>query len=515
MSRVNKKRKTLGEDNPSNAKKEKLQDVDGDCPVCCSHFTKDLRSPIKCPTQKCDFTACKQCVMRYLSEDTYDRAHCMSCKEPWLDDFVMDSCTKSFWTGPFKKHILRLVMDRERNLLPDTMPFVGTWKRIRSLKATLNDLRDERKVLFEIKRRHQLCHRRKKFPQEGNVQELRFRIYRVYKDIREAENTFQIMVRAQEEGQDVVGMADKDEGESKSDEKPEPLVHCPFEECRGFLNRQRHCDLCDRWVCGKCHKEKKALSDEAHECKEEDVASVKFIQKDAKPCPGCKAPIHKISGCYMMFCTSCHTAFDWKDLKILNPSNVHNPHMIEWMRNGGGGRIGLNRHGYDIYQNIRVYIFGIKERPLSDFVSQLLWDLYRSSNAARSRIQLPSVTTNDFRKARLDYMCGYIDEEKWKKRVAHLNRKMEVQTHENNLFEVYHIGMSNIFNCRLSEKVPLKDLLIEVKAIRDFFIGQVNTLRERGSLPETSSNIQDVYSDRFIQRHMLHIEECMSGGRTF
>lgn len=511
MSRAEKKRKKLKEEKTLEAKKSKLdEDIDGDCPICCSHFTKHLRPPIKCPTQKCDFTACKQCVMRYLSEDTYDRAHCMSCKEPWLDDFVMDSCTKAFWKGPFKKHILRLVMDRERNLLPDTMPFVGTWKRIHSLKSTLKELQVPKRDLLEKKRLYRLKNRRKRFPQNKEIQEMKREIGRVYREIQEAEDTFQIMIQAQDAGQDVRGMAEHHEGESKSDEKPEPLTQCPFDDCRGFLNRQRHCDLCNRWVCGKCHKEKKAYSDETHVCKEEDVASVNFIQKDAKPCPGCRAPIHKISGCYMMFCTSCHTAFDWKDLKILNPSNVHNPHMIEWMRNGGGGGGGGGLDGnnyHQIRQRIREYVAGIRDRRLYHFVESLLWELYRTSNAARSYTQRPSVTPNDFRKARLDYMCGYLDEKRWKKRVSHLNRKVEIQTHENNLFEVYHLGMSNIFTCRLAEKPILGDILTEVKALRDFFISQVDTLRERGSLPQTSKQIKDVLNDQTFQGHIRIIEE--------
>jgi hypothetical protein len=53
--------------------------------------------------------------------------------------------------------------------------------------------------------------------------------------------------------------------------------------------------------------------------------------------------IYKIEGCAQMFCTECHTAFNWNTLRIEN-GIIHNPHYFEWMRrqNENGGQVERN-----------------------------------------------------------------------------------------------------------------------------------------------------------------------------
>ena len=55
-----------------------------------------------------------------------------------------------------------------------------------------------------------------------------------------------------------------------------------------------------------------------------------MIAKDSKNCPKCGVCIYRIEGCNQMFCVSCHTAFDWKSLTIIN-KGIHNPHYFQWL----------------------------------------------------------------------------------------------------------------------------------------------------------------------------------------
>ena len=71
-----------------------------------------------------------------------------------------------------------------------------------------------------------------------------------------------------------------------------------------------------------------------HQCNEADVASVKNIKSTTKPCPHCSTRIHKYVGCSQMFCTHCHSSFDYNTGKIIT-GNFHNPHRLEWLAANG------------------------------------------------------------------------------------------------------------------------------------------------------------------------------------
>lgn len=116
---------------------------------------------------------------------------------------------------------------------------------------------------------------------------------------------------------------------SKTNNKNNYLLRCSTCEI-GFITTEYKCIKCKKQLCDKCLIE---LTDE-HICKQEDIDNLKFILSETKPCPNCFTRISKISGCDQMFCTFCHKGFDWKTGKIIT-SNFHNPHRMEWLRNGG------------------------------------------------------------------------------------------------------------------------------------------------------------------------------------
>lgn len=71
-----------------------------------------------------------------------------------------------------------------------------------------------------------------------------------------------------------------------------------------------------------------------HECKQEDIDSVKEIRNHSRPCPSCKSRIFRISGCNTMWCTRCNTGFNWRTgLVITDARDLHNPHYIDFVRN--------------------------------------------------------------------------------------------------------------------------------------------------------------------------------------
>ena len=101
---------------------------------------------------------------------------------------------------------------------------------------------------------------------------------------------------------------------------------CPTQDCKGILNAEWHCILCNVDSCSSCHE----IKGEEHKCDSNTVETVKMLNADTKSCPKCYTSIYKIDGCDQMWCVKCHTAFSWKTGAI--ETKIHNPHYYEWMR---------------------------------------------------------------------------------------------------------------------------------------------------------------------------------------
>jgi hypothetical protein len=118
------------------------------------------------------------------------------------------------------------------------------------------------------------------------------------------------------------------DGHGSKQQTPNDAIRaCPVPKCEGVI-RNGQCVICMAQVCNKCNC---AMKGDSHVCKPEDVKSFSFILSTSKPCPGCKTFIHKIEGCYQMWCTKCHTTFDWGTLKKLT-GPIHNPHAIAYQQ---------------------------------------------------------------------------------------------------------------------------------------------------------------------------------------
>lgn len=72
------------------------------------------------------------------------------------------------------------------------------------------------------------------------------------------------------------------------------------------------------------------IENEIHVCDPQHLVNWRTILQTTVACPGCKIPIHKISGCYQMWCTLCCTAFDWASGQLLGARSFHNPHYSDY-----------------------------------------------------------------------------------------------------------------------------------------------------------------------------------------
>jgi hypothetical protein len=215
---------------------------------------------------------------------------------------------------------------------------------------------------------------------------------------------------------------------------------CPESECKGFLNNNWKCGLCENRVCSYCHVSLGCDKDIDHECDPAAVETAKLITSESKPCPGCHINITKIDGCDQMWCTQCKTAWDWKTGQI--EKRVHNPHYFEYLRSGGNelaaardpNEIRCGREVDEFFVNSLVTIMkdkGIENDMggLGDALVSTLRSCMHIANIIR-KFDAPEPNTEY---PRVLYMRGKIKIDEFKRRIQMMHKKY----HKNK--EIYNI----------------------------------------------------------------------------
>ena len=251
------------------------------CPVCC-----ERRMP-KTPCPYCAYAPCQACVKRYiLGSNTDPRCMMPECGRTWTNDHLFSMLPKQFLTKQYKEHRETVLKEREMAMMAETQAHVE------------RAIRKER-ILEEV---HQL---------EDQMAATRLQINVLLAEYRAAGATT---------ARGIVGNT-----------KSEFMGRCSKEECKGFVCADKKaCGICQTKFCPQCFVEAQEGAD--HQCRPEDLETYNMLKKDSKPCPACAVLIFRISGCSQMFCTSCHTVFDWRTLEIQKDRNavIHNPHFFAW-----------------------------------------------------------------------------------------------------------------------------------------------------------------------------------------
>lgn len=112
--------------------------------------------------------------------------------------------------------------------------------------------------------------------------------------------------------------------------------HCPRPQCNGLVSiindnndNSNHglCGKCSAPTCSKCHELLDSKEEEGkHNCNPDILKNLKAIESDetTKPCPRCRAPIHKYVGCNDVFCIKCRLKFNFRTGQEIKRA-FHNP----------------------------------------------------------------------------------------------------------------------------------------------------------------------------------------------
>ena len=311
-----------------------------DCSVCTEPFTSIVRTKISCV--QCSYSACKTCVSRYLLSQAVE-AHCMNCRTGWSREFLDEHMTKAFRTGAWRDHRKKMIVNREKALLPNFQKYAAAKKRLNELLPLLAKARsDENTILVKKSKIDMNIYNTKRLMiQNSDKDEESINLLKIYLDeykdwtvysITQSVKTERIQLKYNKYTEIYEGTAKKDV------EKREFIMKCVKEGCRGFLSQSYKCELCNTYVCKDCMVIKKVRDDTEHVCKKDDIDTVALIRKETRPCPKCGIRISKIDGCDQMWCTAdgCGTAFSWITNKIIS-GVIHNPHYYDWLRRNNSG----------------------------------------------------------------------------------------------------------------------------------------------------------------------------------
>jgi len=373
------------------------------CQICDYAMNASTRKRVVCPY--CEFDACRTCCETYILGETSIKCMSPGCGREWTRQFISTVFTGVFLNGPLKTRREELLFDNERALLPATQPLVERVIQVENGRRELSAL-NERIRLLQIESRT-----------------LATNIYRL------------------EHNQDAIV-------------RSEFVRACPSGGCRGFLSSQWKCGICEQWACPTCHVIKGDSRDAEHTCNPDDVATAALLASDTKNCPSCQMGIFKVDGCDQMWCTQCHTAFNWRTGRI--EQVVHNPHYFEWLRRNGNQvprapgdnpcqNNELTHRTYIVFQEL------LRGKHVANSLSREFDD--RLSRIVRNVIHMRYVIMNQYTAQnrvqrneglRIQYMRNSITEDQFKTTLQREDKKEEKKREIRNVLDILYTTCTDI-----------------------------------------------------------------------
>jgi prefoldin subunit 5 len=371
----------------------------------------------------------------------------MNCHVAWNRDFIDSHLSKTFRLNEYKKHRENILVDREKSLLPATVPIVEAEKAAREREKTVKDLFKKRDLL------------------QTQINEINIQI----NEIRYNHRRFH------------------GEAGPSTPERKQFIRACVMPECRGFLSSQWKCGICTTWVCPDCHEPKASQKDPEHKCDPNNVETAKLLAKDTKPCPKCASMIYKVNGCSQMWCTICHTSFDWNTGQEVFTNNIHNPEYYRYIREKNGGVIPRNLGdipmacgGMPAFWT--VHPFTIKWQKVDGRLLKIQ-SLHRVLGHIQDielRRNRPDIFTNN-QDLRVSYLLSEISEADWKQELQKREKKREINTARRNVYEMLVTIGTDLMNKLLRSKTAeeIKETIDEFDKVIEYYNDSIRNVAER------------------------------------
>ena len=436
-----------------------------DCQICFDTFNGSTRKKCVCPY--CAVGYCRECVGTWLT-NLVDEPRCPNdqCKKAWSREYLDTIVTKVWRDSTYREYREKLLMDRERALLPATQP---------RIEAINEASRIEKEIISPMR------NRRKEITQE--IRRLELEAQGIQTQVWDLSNRAERLRNG-------IGV---DEAAAKN--RSIFIRRCPADGCRGFLSSAWKCGTCELYSCPDCQEVKGVARDTPHTCDPNALETAKLIAKDTKACPKCGEMITKIDGCDQMWCVSCHTAFSWKTGQVAT-GVVHNPHYYEWQRRMNNGQ--APRNIGDIPCG-GVLDWSILRRALCPNTTAgypgwltTLELAHRKVNHIQNvdlpRLAQAALNVNDNIDLRIDYLLKRINDVEMMSSLQAREKKREKEIETRRVYETLTGAGNDIFRrlhtCAVEKGSDPKNFtpfLIELDELRKFINDALDVLRRRYS----------------------------------
>ena len=305
--------------------------------------------------QFCKFEACVTCVKRYLLESVQGDPVCMNkaCGKPWVPAFLHSILPKNFIKGAFKERREFVLWERESALMAATQPQVEIIQERRVREREVVKYKEEIEALririIEI----QMPRPRVAGEVANKASEFVFRCACrgfVSRGVGTDNHMCGLCkcqfckachvnigvdpVKAKKQRKKKVGGKDSSDSDNSDSDSSDSSDEESEDDGDGAAAAAAASS-------SKAKPVKPPKPTKPHKCIASDIETVKLMISETKPCPGCSAPIFKISGCSQMFCTACKCIFDWNTGTVeTNAARAHNPHYFAWLAERGTGEHG-------------------------------------------------------------------------------------------------------------------------------------------------------------------------------
>ena len=358
------------------------------CELCVEDINDNIR--IICP--HCNVEICEPCFQYGLLLENQD-PKCIYCKKLLSLEFVLSNNDTKWLKNNFIEYYSNLLFEKEKNKLMDTVPKYKLFLQIQDIKNDFKIFKIDntnKKIIEKIKRNIE------------NNDDFELLYDKLIDERNKKKENFSIIINELEKKLTIKMKKD-------IEKKKSFIKKCPNDKCKGFINIEYQCELCDVEICKTCYE----MIQEDHICNINNIECAELIKKDSKPCPNCYVPIFKISGCNQMFCTNCNCTFSWETLEI-DKGVVHNPHYFDYiakLRTLDQNVVLENIACGDIEQ---VYMTTFKYTH-----NTWIHDIYVINREIFSEI-IPFIENkckDNFEYYRLQYLKDNITEKSWKKKI--------------------------------------------------------------------------------------------------